>query len=94
MEKANTDYVNKKLKANRDMFIAHNLRLDEGHIQFPEKIKYGDEKLLLGETIEIMALLHRVLNNAGFDWDGAKRQTDRNAEQLWSNCTFSIQSKH
>ncbi|WP_169542875.1 AbiU2 domain-containing protein [Sneathiella aquimaris] len=94
IEKANTRYVDKKLKANRDMFIAHNLALAVGHKQFPEKIKYGDEKPLLAETIKIITLLHRVLNNADFDWDKAKKQTDRNAEQLWSNCTFSIQNKH
>lgn len=81
------------LRSFRDEFIAHNLSLPkapdaaEGGVQ---RLRYGDERPLLRETIKIADLLHRALNDTTFFWLDARRSARREARALWTRCTFDI----
>jgi AbiU2 len=53
--------------------------------------KYGDEKVLLQETINIVDGLHLSINGTNRDWEDARRIAEKNARALWERCSFDIQ---
>ncbi|KQT60370.1 MULTISPECIES: hypothetical protein [unclassified Aureimonas] len=84
------------LRDLRDRAIAHNLDLPEpaeGEETESDRWRYGGETDLLSETIELVEELNKAINSTSFDWDEAKGQSRRNAEELWTNCQFSIPSR-
>jgi hypothetical protein len=75
----------------RNKYLAHRLgqtREEKRSTVVP--MKYGDEKDLLEQTIQIVDRLHNSINGAGFDWEGSKRIAEKNAKALWESCTFTI----
>lgn len=85
--------VLKVLRDFRDEFIAHNLSLPkllEAGEGGARRLRYGDERPLLRETIKIADLLHRALNDTTFFWLDARRMARRDAKALWTRCTFNI----
>jgi hypothetical protein len=57
---------------------------------FVHPMKYGDERWLFEETLNIVRDLHVGINGAAFNWEGARRIARRNAEALWKFCTFTV----
>jgi hypothetical protein len=53
--------------------------------------KYGDEKVLLQETINIVDGLHLSINGTNRDWEEVRRIARKNARALWEHCSFDIQ---
>lgn len=85
--------VLKALRVFRDAYIAHNLDLPEPDIKTKAnvyRLKYGDEALLLKETVAVADALHHGLNRTAFDWEGSQDIARDNASDLWNNCTFEL----
>lgn len=82
----------KTVKTLRDRNLAHSL--NETWLEQREEVgvmKYGDEKKLLAETIDIVQELHLWVNGSDFDLSGDCTDIARKrAEELWRNCSFSI----
>jgi hypothetical protein len=75
--------------------IAHNLDLPEPNVATEASVahvKYGDETVLLEETVAIANALQHGLNRTAFDWDGSRKIARRNAQALWDNCAFHIET--
>lgn len=83
-------YVADGLRPFRDGYIAHNLDAAVVNKGDPMKLRYGDEAKLLRLTIRAVDRLHLALNGAGFAWNSAQEQASRNANELWSSCSFRI----
>ena len=79
----------KSMRNFRDQHIAHNLNPDRptGGGRRP---RYGEERILLRETVKVADLLHRALNDTSFMWLDARRQARRAARALWTRCTFDV----
>jgi hypothetical protein len=52
--------------------------------------RYGDEKDLLKETIDIVNGLHLSINGTNWDWENSRRIAQKNARALWEHCSFDI----
>jgi len=74
------------LQDARNRFIAHNLDLSDEVTEF----RHGTEEVLLNAGLEVVAKLSYALSASDFAWDDARRQARRDAEQLWTNCRFSL----
>ncbi|MEQ5826279.1 hypothetical protein J3456_02785 [Sulfitobacter sp. NFXS29] len=90
--KVEETYVTSSLRPFRDSYLAHNLEASIFNESNPVQFRYGDEAKLLKLTIRIVDRLHRSVNGAGFDWDGAQDHARRNANEFWSSCRFDIPS--
>lgn len=83
----------KALRKFRDTYIAHNLDLPEPDITCEAsvyRLKYGDERSLLKDTVTVADALHHALNQTSFDWKGSQQIAHDNAKALWNNCTFTV----
>ena len=86
----------KALMDFRDRYIAHNLDIPQSTLSGTanvENLKYNDETTILEDTIAVADALHHGLNQTGFDWNGSREIARKNANALWSNCTFDIQTR-
>ena len=75
----------------RDKHLAHSLshtRREKGGLVAP--MKYGDERDALNATIPIVETLYRWVNGKGFSFEDSRKIDRKNAEALWSACTFNI----
>jgi len=67
--------------------LAHSLtetRLErKGLVQ---RMKYGDKKWLVDETVAVVQNLHLGINMADFAFEPARMIARRNAEALWGAC--------
>ena len=78
------------LRQCRDRMIAHNLTIPVVS-SGPEidNLKYGNEKLLLNETVSIVQKLHLWINGKDFDIEGEVTQNrSRQANAFWQNLVF------
>ncbi|KQU97284.1 hypothetical protein ASC68_10720 [Devosia sp. Root105] len=75
----------------RDKHLAHALdktRAEQRGVVEPAK--YGDEKVLLEKTEQVVEALYLWLNGTNFDLAHNRSMHRRHVEELWTNCTFSI----
>jgi hypothetical protein len=80
----------------RNAYIAHSLTLPEPDLKTEATVagvRYGDETALLEDTVAVANALHHGLNRTSFDWSGSREIARRNAEALWTNCTFDIPTR-
>jgi AbiU2 len=74
--------------------LAHRLKRTRAEMTAPGTVhpaKYGDEKDLLEETINIVDGLHLGINGTKRNWEDARRIAQKNARALWEHCSFDIQ---
>jgi len=75
----------------RDKHLAHSLsgtrREGKGSV---EPMKYGDVNKVVEKTLPIVEALHCCVNGAGFSFKECQRIARKNAEALWSGCSFKI----
>ena len=86
----------KALMDFRHRNIAHNLDLPEPDMKLDAsvaKVKYGDEGIILKNTVAVADALHHGLNETAFDWNGSREIARMNARALWDSCTFQIQTR-
>jgi hypothetical protein len=97
VKRANSVVDSDKLKSVRNMrdgSLAHSLsasRLDNKEPVAP--MKYGDERWLFEESIEVVDGLHIAINGTGFRWEDARKIAERNASMLWNGCQFTIDER-
>jgi hypothetical protein len=53
-------------------------------------MKYGDERLLLFDSLSIVKVLHCWINGKGFSFANSQEIARKNAAALWKHCTFDI----
>jgi hypothetical protein len=53
--------------------------------------RYGDEKDLLKETINVIDGLYLSINGTNWDWENSRLISQKNARALWEHCSFDIQ---
>jgi hypothetical protein len=73
--------------------LAHRLketRAEKGRVTV-HPAKYGDEKDLLEETVNIIDGLHLSINGTNWDWQKSRRISRESARALWERCSFDIQ---
>ena len=75
----------KRIQKFRHKYLAHSLTPP-----LVSNPKYGHERMLVKASIEIVERLYLGLSNGGFEFSDVVRQARCSAEQLWSNCTFSV----
>ena len=72
--------------------LAHRLkvtRAEKGPVTV-HPAKYGDEKDLLEDTINIVGGLHFSINGTDWDWENSRRISRESARALWEHCSFDI----
>jgi hypothetical protein len=81
----------KAVRAFRDNRLAHSL--DRPQPTTPQRpAKYGDERVLLEKTIELVDALYLGVCRTGMHWEGAREDAKSYAEALWHGCRFEILS--
>jgi AbiU2 len=78
----------------RNKHLAHSLsetRREQKVDVLP--MKSGDEVNLLQDSIPLVRALHLWVNGRDFLFDDSRENARRNAEELWKNCAFNIQSR-
>ncbi len=73
--------------------FAHRLKATSEELQNPGTVaamKYGDERDLLEETIEIIDGLYLSINGTSFSWKDSRRIAENNSRALWEGCTFKV----
>ena len=82
----------KAMRVQRNVHVAHNLteeaKYDRGVV---ESIKYGDERIILDETISIITPLYSWINRVGISFQASRNIDKKCVEALWHNCKFSIE---
>lgn len=85
------------IKLIRNKHLAHCLTQTREEMASDEavaKMKYGYERDLLRETVEIVQQLYRWVNGSDFDMVGeCTNRAQENAEDLWYNCKFEIKER-
>lgn len=78
----------------RDKFLAHGLETTRAERRGEVvPMKYGDEKSLLGTTLKIVETLYLWVSGTHFDLAEVADINRRHAEELWTNCHFTIPSR-
>jgi hypothetical protein len=54
-------------------------------------MKYGYERKILLKSLPIVETLHRWINGKSFCFAKSQENARKNAEALWTRCTFDIQ---
>ncbi len=77
----------------RDKHLAHSLMETrrEKRAGPIAPMKYGDERAILSASTEIVEALYRWVNGTGFSFSDSREIDRKNAEALWSACTFNIE---
>lgn len=84
----------KAIRILRDVQIAHNLSDEaKANTGIVEPMKYGDEKIILADTLSIIQTLYCWINGAGFSFEASRKIDQKCVEELWQNCTFTITSR-
>ena len=76
----------------RDKHLAHSLESTrrERKLGPIQPMKYGDETELLNASIPIIEWLYGWVNGMSFSIADSQRIDQKNAEALWSGCTFKV----
>ena len=77
------------VKSVRDKHLAHSL----SPTATVAPMHPGDEVNLLLDSIPLVRALYLWVNGTDFSFDNSREIARRNAEALWDNCAFSIQSR-
>ena len=56
-----------------------------------EPMKYGGERQLLLDSIELVEALHLWVSGTGFNFDQSRKLAREKADALWKHCRFDIQ---
>jgi AbiU2 len=79
----------------RDKHLAHSLSKTrrERKIGPVAPMKYGDEREVLSRSLAIVEVFYRWVNSTGFSFADSRQIDRKNAEALWTRCTFDIKSR-
>jgi AbiU2 len=78
------------LKALRNNHFAHSLKPGKNASDAMKEARYGHEGIVFEATLEIVDRLHRAINQTSFEFSDSREMAVRDADELWSNCQFSI----
>jgi len=75
----------------RDKHLAHSLTITRREKRAPiPPMKFGDETDLLNASIPIIEKLYCWVHGAGFSIADSQEIDQKNADALWSRCTFNV----
>ena len=77
----------------RNKHLAHSLSRTkhEKKTKRIPRMKYGYERKILLKSLPIVETLHRWINGKSFCFAKSQENARKNAEALWTRCTFDIQ---
>jgi 3'-phosphoadenosine 5'-phosphosulfate sulfotransferase (PAPS reductase)/FAD synthetase len=77
----------------RNKHLAHSLSRTkhEKKTKRIPRMKYGYERKILLKSLPIVETLHRWINGKSFCFAKSQENARKNAEALWTRCTFNIQ---
>jgi hypothetical protein len=78
------------LKALRNNHFAHSLKPSKNATEAMKEARYGHEGTVFQATLEIVDRLHKAINQTNFHFKDSREMAVRDADELWSNCHFSI----
>lgn len=82
------------LRQTRNKYLAHNLSVTWRELRDPSPIRplqYTDEQFYALKSVPIVEKLQNGISGKGFQFGNSVDFNRRNAQSLWSGCTFEIE---